>query len=108
MMAKNDDIDMTDTWMNPQPVTWTQPPEPEPDQVDYLIERAKKTIVFGNPGSITEWAFWARFDNKKDRDKELKRLSKDHPMWHLRARDSYPYKERLGIYPSMSHPGINR
>lgn len=100
-------VDHEDDWMNPKSVSWQSPPPPKMGEIEYLIERAKRQICFGSPGSIVQWHFWSKHDTAQKRDEELKRLSDEHPLWHLRARNSHPYMERLGIYPSISHPGIN-
>lgn len=88
--------DMSDDWMNPKTsVTYTYR-EPENKMV-YAIERQKRTICFGNPGSITEWVAWSTHETKEARDHELERLRVAHPVWQLRSRDYNPYLERLGV-----------
>lgn len=92
-----DDIDMTDDWMNPVPHAYTcihDIPKPG-DPIEYRIERERRVICFGNPGSYTQWDFWASFDSAEKRDAELARLRKHHPIWHLRARDRDPYREYI-------------
>lgn len=90
--------DLTDDWMNPQSVDkmFTAPREPQPgDPIEYLIEREKRTICFGNPGSITSWEYWSKYDTVEKRDEALARLRAEHPMWHLRKRDRDPYWDRV-------------
>lgn len=90
--------DMTDDWMNPpRSSSWTASPEPKPDDVEYLIERMKRTICFGSPGSITSWEYWAKYATPEARDKALADLHDRHPAWHLRARDRRPWAERRGL-----------
>jgi hypothetical protein len=92
-----EDPDYTDDWMNPHRATHYVYKEPQPsDPVRYLIEREKRVICFGNPGSITKWEYWAKYDTEEARDAALKRLHEEHPMWHLRARNEHPYWDRLG------------
>jgi hypothetical protein len=98
-------VDMTDDWMNPKPMTWETPKVDDKDE--FLIERARKVVCFGNPGYIIEWDFWSKHDTKAERDAALVKLSEEHPMWHLRARDRNPWLEQHGIYRPESHPGIN-
>lgn len=87
-------VDMTDDWMNPKPMQAYVSEAPK-NEMEYLIERERRIICFGNPGSITQWEVWDKYTVKKERDKALQRLSKEHPMWHLRARDRNPYMEQI-------------
>lgn len=90
--------DYSDDWMNPRPSSGYTYREPQAgDPKEYLIEREKSVPVFGNPGYITQWDYWAKYDDPEERNKELARLREAHPMWHLRARDRDPYMERLRV-----------
>jgi hypothetical protein len=66
-------------------------------KIRYLIEREKRVICFGSPGSITQWDYWASYDTPEERDKALADLRKRHPVWHLRARDRDPWSERFRV-----------
>jgi hypothetical protein len=88
--------DMTDDWMNPSRSTSYTHREPQfGDPTEYLIEREKRRITFGSPGSITNWEYWDKFDTAESRDAALARLVERHPMWHLRARDRNPWMEKV-------------
>ena len=92
-----DKPDMTDDWMNPRPSSWSgsiRSPRPD-DPTEYLIERERRIICFGSPGSITKWDYWSKYDTPELRDAALKRLREQHPAWHLRARDRHPYREKF-------------
>ncbi len=90
------DPDMTDDWMNPTNLfAWTIP-TPE-NKMIYAIQRAKKTICFGNPGHIVEWKEWSKHDTAEARNAELAKLEEEHPMWRLRKRDYNPYLESIGM-----------
>lgn len=93
-------VDYTDDWMNPKPTgtsSFTYRAPQSGDPIEYLIERQKRTPVFGNPGSITSWEYWSKYDTAEKRDEVLVRLRIDHPIWQLRARDRDPYAERLRV-----------
>lgn len=101
--------DMTDDWMNPPPGGRIFEMPKVEDKDEFIIERAKRIVCFGNPGSIAEWNTWGvPYATAAERDEALKKLSADHPMWHLRARTRNRWKERNGFFPPASHPGINR
>ena len=104
------DPDWTDDWMNPprsHHYGSKQTPV-KPSTVEYLIERCQRRICFGSPGYIDSWQFWSKHDTAEKRDEELEQLHKQYPAWHLRARDRRPWFEQNGIYPPISHQGINR
>jgi len=103
-----DKPDMTDDWMDPQPRTFSFSEPKIENKTEYLIERARRIPVTGNVSSLVQWATWSVHETKRERDAELKRLSKAHPKWHLRARDRNRWLERHGIFPPVSHPGINK
>ncbi len=88
------DIDYTDDWMNPKASHVWAPRKPE-DKMVYAILRAKKTIVFGDPGHIIEWEEWSKFDTAEERNAELDKLKEKHPLWRLKERDYNPYVESI-------------
>lgn len=102
------DVDMTDTWMNPDMGSFTVSSPVYENKTEYFIERCRRQICYGNPGYIDEWATWSVYDTAKERDEELKKLHVKHPMWHLRARDRNRYLESRGIFAGISQPGINK
>lgn len=75
-----------DDWMNPRGGLYQTPKPPPYGTKRYVIEREKRTITFGYPGSITEWRIWSTHDNAKDRDEAYARLVKEH-RWSLRKRN---------------------
>lgn len=88
--------DLTDDWMNPPTHSSFTYHEPQPgDPIEYLIERERRIICFGNPGSIKRWDFWSKYDTVEERDVAFARLREHHPRWHLRARDRDPYWDRI-------------
>lgn len=92
-------VDMTDDWMNPSPTSFSgglifKQPQPS-DPTEYLIERMRKTICFGNPGYTTSWDLWRKYETAEERDSALADLRKNHPVWILRSRDSHPYFDQL-------------
>lgn len=102
-------VDMTDDWMNPSSsgVTIGWKGEPAENKDEFIIERARRLICFGNPGSIVTWEQWSfSYDTAAERDAALEKLSAEHPMWSLRARTRNRWKERHGIFDDP-HPGIN-
>lgn len=102
-------VDMTDDWMNPSMsggTSWSPPKAENKDE--FIIERARKQICFGNPGYIVEWDQWGiSYDTAAERDAAINKLSEEHPMWHLRARTRNRWKEQRGIFQPISRPGIN-
>lgn len=86
-----------DDWMNPQTASSFAHRAPHPDDPkEYLIERERRIICFGNPGSITRWDYWAKYDTAEERDGALQRIHQQHPSWHVRKRDSHPYYDKFG------------
>lgn len=80
-------MDHTDDWMNPTPhLGWQGPPQRKP----FIIERAKKSICFGDPGYVIEWHLWADYDTREARDAALTAILQNHPLWKLRARQLDP------------------
>lgn len=70
-----------DDWMNPRTSVSYEMPKPKEE---WLIQR-ERTIVctWVGDGPPREWRTWRAFDDRKERDAELKRLRKD-TSWHLR------------------------
>ena len=76
---------LEDDWMNPPTSVGTSSRPKKEDGEVWVIQRQKRTVVFGSPGSITSWATWAEFRSKDERDAELERLRKA-TRWSLRGR----------------------
>lgn len=77
-----------DDWMNPPRSLYQTPKRPPYGTKRYIIEREKRAITFGYPGSITEWHIWSTHDNAKDRDDAYAKLIKDH-SWSIRTRNQW-------------------
>lgn len=88
-----------DDWMNPPTQAWTAPSRRNDGPV-WLIQRQKRRIVFGDPGSVTSWEIWAEYEVKEDRDAELKRL-RETTSWSLRGRRGYYSYGSLRIIEPM-------
>lgn len=89
-------VDYTDDWMESSrnSIVWEHK-KPE-NKMLYYIERQRRVICFGNPGSITEWDQWGlSFDTAEARDKEYEKLRKEYPVWSLRKTQKNPYLESI-------------
>lgn len=85
-------INYTDDWMNPVSFSDYVYKEPKPsDPVQYLIERKRRVITFGDP--LYQWDFWTICNTAEERDTKLQKLREEHPNWQLRARDHNPWLE---------------
>lgn len=80
--------------MNPT-TSFSWSPKPPENKIEYRILREKKTICFGDPGYITEWQVYEKFDSGPERDARFYELQTEHPMWHLQTSEANPYFEQL-------------
>ena len=83
--------DPDDDWMQPRPsVSYSfdrVAAEKRRLESPFLIQREKVIqCSWAGEGPPTAWNEWSRHSTKEDRDVELARLRKEHPAWHLRAR----------------------
>lgn len=87
--------DGSDDWMHPSKSTAYVLKPAVKGKIDYLIERQRRVVCFGNPGYVLEWDLWRSFDTAKQRDEEFDKLRKEHPSWVLKKRNRDEYMENL-------------
>lgn len=79
---------MSDDWMNPKPVEWsTTDHDKYRRENPHAILRERALITFGT-GGVTQWDVWSRHPTAKERDEALDKLSREHPMWHLKPSEA--------------------
>jgi hypothetical protein len=84
--------DMTDDWMHPEQggaYTFDRKAYDERRRATpFIIQRGERiicTFIGESPGP--RWKEWSSHATAKERDAELARLHREHPMWRLRPRD---------------------